>query len=85
MVNEATLGIGTLDYYNYLNHSGVYKAPDTDDAKEFQNTLHAMSVVGINEETQLEILKLVSAVLHIGNITFMEENNFAAVDNTDSE
>ncbi|EPB75903.1 myosin head [Ancylostoma ceylanicum] len=42
-----------------------------------------MSVVGINEETQLEILKLVSAVLHIGNITFMEENNFAAVDNTD--
>ncbi|KIH67214.1 myosin head [Ancylostoma duodenale] len=44
---------------------------------------HAMSVVGINEETQLEILKLVSAVLHIGNITFMEENNFAAVDNTD--
>lgn len=44
-----------------------------------------MSVVGINEETQLEIFKLVSAVLHIGNITFMEENNFAAVDNTDCE
>ena len=43
-----------------------------------------MSVVGINDETQLEILKLVSAVLHIGNITFMEENNYAAVDNPDS-
>ncbi|KHJ96577.1 myosin head [Oesophagostomum dentatum] len=80
---RSTLGIGDLDYYNYLNHSGVYKAADTDDAKEFQNTLHAMSVVGIGEETQLEILKLVSAILHIGNITFMEENNYAAVDNPD--
>ncbi|KAK6729445.1 hypothetical protein RB195_006476 [Necator americanus] len=80
---RSTLGIGALDYYNYLNHSGVYKAADTDDAKEFQSTLHAMNVVGINDETQLEILKLVSAVLHIGNISFMEENNFAAVDNVD--
>ncbi|KJH47424.1 myosin head [Dictyocaulus viviparus] len=81
--SEPTLGIGDLDYYNYLNHSGIYKAPDTDDAKNFQQTLHAMKVVGINEEIQLEILKLVSAVLHVGNITFMEENNFAAVEAPD--
>ncbi|WKX89898.1 hypothetical protein Q1695_009049 [Nippostrongylus brasiliensis] len=80
---RTTLGIGDLDYYNYLNHSGVYKAPETDDAKEFQNTLHAMKVVGINEETQLEILKMVSAILHIGNITFVEDNNFAAVEAPD--
>ncbi|KAJ1361072.1 hypothetical protein KIN20_020249 [Parelaphostrongylus tenuis] len=80
---RSTLGIGDLDYYNYLNHSGVYRAPDTDDAKEFQHTLHAMKVVGISEETQLEILKLVSAVLHIGNITFVEDNNFAAVEAPD--
>uniref|UniRef100_A0A0K0DIN4 Unconventional myosin-Ie n=1 Tax=Angiostrongylus cantonensis TaxID=6313 RepID=A0A0K0DIN4_ANGCA len=80
---RSTLGIGDLDYYNYLNHSGVFRAPDTDDAKEFQQTLHAMKVVGLSEETQLEILKLVLAVLHIGNITFVEENNFAAVEAPD--
>ncbi|KAK6022796.1 myosin head, partial [Ostertagia ostertagi] len=80
---RTTLGIGDLDYFNYLNHSGVYKAPDTDDAKEFQNTLHAMKVVGISEEIQLEILKIVSAVLHIGNITFVEERNFAAIEAPD--
>ncbi|CAI4228131.1 unnamed protein product [Auanema sp. JU1783] len=77
------LGVGELEYYNYLNHSGVTRAEDTDDSKEFQHTLHAMKVVGINEESQLEILRLVSAVLHIGNITFIEQNNYAAVQSPD--
>ncbi|KAK5972558.1 hypothetical protein GCK32_010784, partial [Trichostrongylus colubriformis] len=44
---------------------------------------HAMKVVGISEELQLEILKIVSAILHIGNITFVEERNFAAIEGPD--
>jgi myosin heavy subunit len=42
-----------------------------------------MQVVGISDETQTEVLKLVAAILHIGNITFKEKNNFAAVENAD--
>ncbi|CAD6184828.1 unnamed protein product [Caenorhabditis auriculariae] len=80
---RSTLGIGELSYYNYLNISGVYKAQDTDDGKDFQNTLHAMKVVGLSDEQQLEILRLVSAVLHIGNITFVENDNFASVQSED--
>ncbi|CAB3408384.1 unnamed protein product [Caenorhabditis bovis] len=76
---RSTLGIGELQYYNYLNMSGVYKAQDTDDGKEFENTLHAMKVVGMSDQDQLEVLRIVSAVLHIGNISFIEQNNFAAV------
>ena len=37
----------------------------------------AMSVVGFNSTTQTTILKLVSAILHLGNINFKEENNVA--------
>ena len=37
----------------------------------------AMSVVGFNSTTQSTILKLVSAILHLGNINFKEENNVA--------
>uniref|UniRef100_A0A8R1YX87 Uncharacterized protein n=1 Tax=Pristionchus pacificus TaxID=54126 RepID=A0A8R1YX87_PRIPA len=77
------LGIGNLDYYNYLNQSGVYKAEGTDDEKEFQQTLHALKVVGVDEERQLEMLKLVAAILHVGNITFTEHNNYAAVQSED--
>ncbi|CAI2320056.1 unnamed protein product [Caenorhabditis sp. 36 PRJEB53466] len=80
---RSTLGIGELQYYNYLNMSGVFKADDTDDGKEFESTLHAMKVVGVSEQEQLEALRIVSAVLHIGNITFVEENNFAAVGGKD--
>ncbi|KHN83240.1 Unconventional myosin-Ie [Toxocara canis] len=73
------LGIGSLDYYNYLNHSGCYKIDGTDDARDFKQTLHAMSVIGISNEMQLEVLQLVAAIMHIGNITFVEQNNYAAV------
>lgn len=38
-----------------------------------------MSVIGIDETRQLEVLRLVSAILHIGNITFKEEKNYAAI------
>ncbi|ULU12341.1 hypothetical protein L3Y34_015571 [Caenorhabditis briggsae] len=80
---RSTLGIGELQYYNYLNMSGVFKADDTDDGKEFESTLHALKVVGVNDQEQLEVLRIVSAVLHIGNISFTEENNFAAVSGKD--
>lgn len=42
-----------------------------------------MQVVGIAEEDQLQILQIVSAILHIGNICFVEEGNYAAVASDD--
>lgn len=38
-----------------------------------------MQVVGIAEDVQLEVLKLVAGVLHVGNISFTERNNYAVV------
>uniref|UniRef100_A0A915PJ71 Uncharacterized protein n=1 Tax=Setaria digitata TaxID=48799 RepID=A0A915PJ71_9BILA len=76
---SSNLGITTLDYYNYLNHSGCYTVDGTDDAKEFKQTLHAMDVIGIDATKQIEILQLIAAIMHIGNITFIESNNFAAI------
>ncbi|KAL3989715.1 Myosin head (motor domain) family protein [Acanthocheilonema viteae] len=76
---KTNLGITTLDYYNYLNHSGCYTVDGIDDAKEFKQILHAMDVIGIDTTKQMEILQLVAAIMHIGNITFVESNNFAAI------
>jgi len=39
-----------------------------------------MSVIGVNEYDQENILKLVAAILHLGNVTFTEERNFARVE-----
>ncbi|KAI1715922.1 myosin head (motor domain) domain-containing protein [Ditylenchus destructor] len=73
------LGISSPDYYSYLNQSGCYMAEGTEDAKEYAETLQAMQVVGIPDNIQLQILQLVSAILHIGNISFVERQNYAAV------
>lgn len=73
------LGISTPDYFSYLSQSGVYKVDGTNDAHEFQETLRAMSVMGMAEETQMDILSVVAAILHMGNISFVEQNNAATI------
>uniref|UniRef100_A0A914X526 Uncharacterized protein n=1 Tax=Plectus sambesii TaxID=2011161 RepID=A0A914X526_9BILA len=78
-----SLGVTSPDYYYYLNQSGCVAVDGTDDSKEFQDTLHAMEVIGIPEDVQLEVLKLVAGILHIGNISFVEKGNYAAIANDD--
>ncbi|KAI6202474.1 hypothetical protein M3Y96_00952800 [Aphelenchoides besseyi] len=77
------LGLSNVDYFSYLAKSGCSKAEGTNDAEEFSATLDAMHVVGIDDRSQLEILQLVSAILHVGNITFDESDNYAAVRSDD--
>ncbi|XP_077576442.1 myosin IEb isoform X2 [Stigmatopora nigra] len=77
------LGVTTADYYNYLNQSGTFTVEDLDDAKELAATLEAMSVVGLSVEDQDSVVQLVAGILHLGNINFCEENNFAAVESSD--
>ncbi|XP_061885821.1 myosin IEb [Entelurus aequoreus] len=77
------LGVTTPDYYNYLNQSGTFTVEDVNDKKEFSDTLGAMSVVGLSVEDQDYVLQLVAAILHLGNINFREENNFAVVESLD--
>lgn len=69
------LGIASPDYFSYLSQSGVYRVDGTNDAHDFQETLRAMSVMGIDENTQMDILRIVAAILHMSNIPFTEQNN----------
>uniref|UniRef100_A0A452QQK0 Myosin IE n=1 Tax=Ursus americanus TaxID=9643 RepID=A0A452QQK0_URSAM len=75
-----SLGVTSMDYYYYLSLSGSYKVDDIDDRREFQETLHAMNVIGIFAEEQTLVLQIVAGVLHLGNISFKEVGNYAAVE-----
>ncbi|XP_042280891.1 myosin IEb [Thunnus maccoyii] len=77
------LGVTTPDYYYYLNQSGTYTVEDVNDKKEFSDTMEAMSVVGLSAEDQHSVLQLVAGILHLGNISFREENNYAVVESQD--
>lgn len=44
-----------------------------------------MSVVGLTADEQDSVLQLVAGILHLGNISFREENNYAVVESQDCE
>ncbi|KAJ6664230.1 hypothetical protein lerEdw1_008449, partial [Lerista edwardsae] len=77
---KSSLGITSMDYYHYLSLSGSYKVEDINDKSDFQETLHAMNVIGIFAEEQALVLQIVAGVLHLGNISFREVGNYAAVE-----
>uniref|UniRef100_A0A671NQE1 Osteoclast-stimulating factor 1 n=1 Tax=Sinocyclocheilus anshuiensis TaxID=1608454 RepID=A0A671NQE1_9TELE len=78
---KSSLGITNLDYYTYLNQSGSYKVDDINDKHDFQETLHAMDVIGISGMDRAMVVQIVAGILHLGNISFREAGNYAAVEN----
>ena len=40
---------------------------------------HAMEVVGLDADCREDILSVVAGILHLGNITFVEQGNYAAI------
>ncbi|XP_076333523.1 LOW QUALITY PROTEIN: unconventional myosin-Ie-like [Tachypleus tridentatus] len=78
---QTNLGITSPDYYFYLNQSGVFTVDGTNDSKDFQETMKAMDVMGMTEENKMNVLKVVAGILHLGNITFLEHENYAVIEN----
>ncbi|KAL8498156.1 hypothetical protein ACS0TY_021478 [Phlomoides rotata] len=58
--------------FHYLNQSKCYKLDGINDAEEYLATRRAMDIVGISEEEQEAIFRVVAAILHLGNIEFSE-------------
>lgn len=57
----------TMDFF-YLSQGGDPKIANVDDAKEFQATKAALKTIGIGEDVQHDVFKVLSGLLHIGNI-----------------
>ncbi|KAF7837931.1 myosin-17 [Senna tora] len=62
--------LGSPSSFHYLNQSNCYELDGVDDTQEYLATRRAMDVVGISEEEQEAIFRVVAAVLHLGNIEF---------------
>ncbi|GAV72973.1 Myosin_head domain-containing protein/IQ domain-containing protein/DIL domain-containing protein/Myosin_N domain-containing protein [Cephalotus follicularis] len=72
--------------FHYLNQSSCYVLDGVDDAQEYLATRRAMDVVGISEEEQEAIFRVVAAILHLGNIEFAkgEEIDSSVIKNEQS-
>ncbi|XP_073366687.1 myosin-17 isoform X13 [Aegilops tauschii subsp. strangulata] len=62
--------LGDPSSFHYLNQSSCIRVDGINDAEEYLATRNAMDMVGITEEEQEAIFRVVAAVLHLGNISF---------------
>ncbi|KAL3516640.1 hypothetical protein ACH5RR_023542 [Cinchona calisaya] len=64
--------LGDPRTFHYLNQTNCYEVANVDDAREYLETRNAMDVVGINQDEQDAIFRVVAAILHLGNVDFIK-------------
>lgn len=75
-------GVQQPQSYVYTSRSKCFDVPGINDASDFQETLEAMSVIGLSKSEQDNIFRMLAAILWLGNITF-RDNDQGGVDITD--
>lgn len=75
--DKLALSLTTAEDYKYTNQGDACVIDGVDDAKEFNITNEALSLIGIDESKQSEIYKILAALLHIGNIEIAATRNDA--------
>lgn len=81
------LGLDTdINKFDYLKQGGPSSTPiaGVDDAEEFRNTQQALSTVGISVEKQWAVFRLLSALLHLGNVKITQTRTDALIDENDT-
>ncbi|KAL3623630.1 hypothetical protein CASFOL_032446 [Castilleja foliolosa] len=68
--------LASPESFHYLNQSKCYKLDGVSDAEEYLATRRAMDIVGISEEEQDAIFRVVASILHLGNIEFSKGKEF---------
>jgi myosin-5 len=64
---RAELGLKPVEEFFFTNQGGDATVPNVDDAAEFKLTREALTTIGVPEETQSNIWKVLAALLHLGN------------------
>ncbi|KAJ4336454.1 class II myosin, partial [Ascochyta clinopodiicola] len=67
-------GLQQPQSYLYTSRSKCYDVPGIDDNAEFQDTLNAMKVIGLQQAEQDNIFRMLSAILWLGNVSFVEDD-----------
>uniref|UniRef100_A0A8C5QWX8 Myosin-9 n=1 Tax=Leptobrachium leishanense TaxID=445787 RepID=A0A8C5QWX8_9ANUR len=71
---KSDLLLEAYNKYRFLSNGHV-TIPGQQDKDLFQETLEAMKIMGIPDDEQIGLLKVISGVLQLGNIVFKKERN----------
>jgi myosin V len=68
-------GLTELSNYNYTNQSGEYNRLDGEsDLDNFAEMKDAFTTLGIDDDLQTEVDRVIVAILHLGNLTFTDSS-----------
>ncbi|KAG7806260.1 hypothetical protein KL921_004988 [Ogataea angusta] len=68
-----TFGVQSPEQYVYTSASGCTSVDSIDDLKDFKDTIASMTTIGLTQEEQDQVFRVLAAILWIGNITFVED------------
>lgn len=71
-------GIQEPEKYIYTAASNCTSVDTLDDIKDFEGTINAMKTIGLSQTEQDHIFRLLAAILWIGNISFIENEEGSA-------
>ncbi|KAK3720830.1 class II myosin [Vermiconidia calcicola] len=72
--HRANFGVQAPTTYTYTSKSKCYDVQGIDDVAEFKDTLNAMKVIGMSQQEQDQVFRMLAAILWIGNIAFKEDD-----------
>ncbi|XP_042371260.1 unconventional myosin-VIIa-like, partial [Plectropomus leopardus] len=84
---KKTLSLKDAKEYKFLTKGGCITCDGRDDAEDYQRIQSAMKILTFSGSQCQEILKLLAAILHLGNVCFQAntENNLETSDVSKSE
>ncbi|KAG8935657.1 class II myosin [Tulasnella sp. 418] len=70
-------GVQGPEAYAYTSRSECLEVPGIDDVEDFHETIKAMQIIGLTEQEQTEIFRMLAIILWLGNMQFeeMEDGN----------
>jgi myosin-5 len=74
-VEQKQLALNEVEHYHYLNQGQCPDVPNVDDAKDFEDLREALKIFGVDLEEQKALWRYLSGILHLGNITFKQEDD----------
>ncbi|XP_039550441.1 myosin-10 isoform X4 [Pimephales promelas] len=66
--------LGSADEYRFIC-GGSLPVPGQSDSENFTQTMDSVTIMGFTQEESISMLKVISAVLQFGNISFHKEKN----------
>ncbi|XP_061682257.1 unconventional myosin-Vb [Syngnathoides biaculeatus] len=63
-----SLKLAGPEHFRYTNQGGDTNIPGTDDVMEMERTRNAFTILGVFPDQQMELYRILAAILHLGNV-----------------